>query len=409
MSFAYITLLTSESYVPGALVLAQVLKKKFHTKHKVAILLDSRGISPKSLELIKDAYDDIIPIDDKTISLSLADVVQKLGRQELSITFSKILLWNQTKYDKLVYLDSDTLPLKPLDSLFEHDVAPHQVAASPDIGWPDIFNSGLLVLAPDAGIHKELVEFSGKKDASFDGADQGLLNEYFHLTPKSSNWKRLPFVYNVTPSENYQYLPAVTRFFKDINLLHFIGGSKPWHAKISPDSTLSSDAKFRQLWWDEFNKYYTDESTRIGLLSINTIKGEGYKLDFSKLKNTWDQDVAEELALVSIDPPQPSHPKIFPWEHRSDQRPATRSFNPAQDAGSDPELTARQRKLDTKLNQSIETSLSSSAAPVSSTKNLKKSYEFNDTDNKFNPDKSLDEILKLPIKLLTKKREQEKK
>lgn len=408
MTSAYITLLTSESYVAGALVLALVLKKKFHTQYKLAILLDSSNISEKSLELIKDIYDDIIPINDKTISLSIAEVVDKLGRKELSITFSKILLWNQTKYDKLVYLDCDTLPLKSLDSLFDHEVAPFEVAASPDIGWPDIFNSGLLVLKPHEAVHLELVEFSGKKDASFDGADQGLLNEFFHLTPKTSKWKRLPFLYNVTPSDNYQYLPALTRFFKDINLLHFIGGSKPWHSKVNT-TQASSDAKFHQLWWDEFNKYYTDESTRIGLLNINTIKGEGYKLDFAKLKNSWDEQVTDDLALVSLGAEEYSHPKIFPWEQRSEQRPPTRSFQPTKDGGSDPELAARQRKLNTRLNKSIETSLSSSSAPSSTSKNLKKSYEFNDTDNQFNPDKSLDEILKLPIKLLSKKREQEKK
>lgn len=426
---AFITLLTSESYIPGTLVLGKTLKTELKTDYKLAILLDSTNITEKSLAHIKEVYDDIIPIDDKVISSSISKVIDKLGREELSITFSKILLWNQTKYEKLIYIDSDTLPLKSLDHLFTefgHDLQHHEIVASPDIGWPDIFNSGLLILKPHNETYEKLVEFSSNQDASFDGADQGLLNEYFHLsTPlKKSNWKRLPFIYNVTPSSNYQYLPALTRFFKDINLLHFIGSNKPWLTNSnSKDSQISSsDFDFHQLWWDKFNKYFTDESTRIGLLNINHIKGEGATLNFSKLVNSWDSEAVvkneevpnlSELSSHLLETKIEEAPKLFPWEQRDDYRPPTRVFNYSETTyDDDDKKSISTNKISSTLNKDIETSPSTQTAKpqTSSSASLKKHYQFNDNqDNKFNPDKSLDEVSKLPIKLLSKKRESESK
>ena len=49
----------------------------------------------------------------------------------------------------------------------------------------------------------------------------------------------------MTPNyrQDYQYLPAFNRFFKDIKVLHFIGQVKPWHY----ENVLASDlANFHQ-------------------------------------------------------------------------------------------------------------------------------------------------------------------
>lgn len=356
MTKAFVTLVTSEAYVAGALVLAQTLKKEHKTKYPVAVLLDPRGVGEKSEQLLRAIFDAVVPIDGDLTGLP-AEVEAKLGRPELAATYAKILVWN-TNYDQVVYLDSDTLPLKNIDKLFDEygHIGSHEVAASPDIGWPDIFNSGLLVLKPDPAIFNQLKSFA-KTHESFDGADQGLLNEFFHLQPPVSGWHRLPFVFNVTPSDNYQYLPALTRFYDQIHLVHFIGATKPW-------SKAADSSKFTELWWAKFNKYYTDETTRIGLLNINTIRGEAHALDFPKGPNTWDDvaPVTESLsrALVAS--------KVFPWEER--ERPApTRVFNQTYEGQDAP----------------------------------KESDNFADSVA-FNPDESLDRISKLPIQLLSKKR-----
>jgi glycogenin glucosyltransferase len=109
------------------------------------------------------------------------------------------------KYSKIVYLDADVLPLRPLTQLFS---LPNRFSACPDSGWPDCFNSGVMVFEPkesDFGGMVKLMEDARKGDAalegmgigsgngSFDGADQGLLNEWFSEEGQGGDWNRLSF------------------------------------------------------------------------------------------------------------------------------------------------------------------------------------------------------------------------
>jgi hypothetical protein len=73
----------------------------------------------------------------------------------------------------------------------------------PDVGWPDIFNSGVMVFSPGEDKYKEIVGLL-KEKGSWDGADQGLLNEW-----RGANWNRLSFTYNTTPTAAYTYVPPL--------------------------------------------------------------------------------------------------------------------------------------------------------------------------------------------------------
>ena len=103
---------------------------------------------------------------------------------------TKITAWLLNDYDKMIFLDANTLVLKPCDELFNYS----ELSAVPDNHWPDIFNSGVFVLEPNEQTYHELLSLS-MESGSFDLADQGLLNTYF------SDWfldrdKHLPGIYN---------------------------------------------------------------------------------------------------------------------------------------------------------------------------------------------------------------------
>src|SRR5262245_60895119 len=148
-----------------------------------------------------------------------------MGRPDLVYAFTKIALWRQTQFRKIVYLDADVVVLRALDELFNIE-APF--AAAPDIGWPDAFNTGVMVIAPDMGEYWALQTMAASGD-SFDGADQGLLNQYY----EHRDWHRLKFTYNCTPSAQYQWEPAYRYYKRDIGAVHFIGKDKPWTSRRS--------------------------------------------------------------------------------------------------------------------------------------------------------------------------------
>jgi glycogenin glucosyltransferase len=91
---------------------------------------------------------------------------------------TKLHVWNLLQFEKVVYLDADTLVIENIDELFEIQSS---FAASPDIFPPDKFNAGVLVIQPNASVFHEMISLVGVL-SSHDGGDTGFLNSYF------SNW-----------------------------------------------------------------------------------------------------------------------------------------------------------------------------------------------------------------------------
>lgn len=118
----------------------------------------------------------------------------KIGRPDLSSVLTKLHVFRLTQYSKIIFLDADVLPVRPLSHLF---TLPYEFSAVPDVGWPDIFNSGMMVLTPGEDRFQEIRELVRSR-GSWDGGDQGILNEW-----RGENWHRLSFTYNTTPTAAY--------------------------------------------------------------------------------------------------------------------------------------------------------------------------------------------------------------
>ncbi|XP_005189085.1 glycogenin-1 isoform X4 [Musca domestica] len=248
--FAWVTLTTNDTYSLGALVLAHSLRRA-GTVHQLAVLV-TPGVSESMREKLKDVYNVVqeVNIMDSQDAANLA----LLSRPELGITFTKLHCWRLVQFEKCVFLDSDTLVLQNCDELFERE----EFSAAPDVSWPDCFNSGVFVFQPSQTTYDKIVEFA-LKNGSFDGGDQGLLNQYFADWATSDIKKRLPFLYNVTAYASYCYLPAFKQFRDKIKILHFAGKMKPWlmhynsQSKVASVPTDYSHANdLIQMWWNIF-------------------------------------------------------------------------------------------------------------------------------------------------------------
>jgi len=170
-----------------------------------------------------------------------------MGRPDLLFAFTKIALWRQTQFRKIVYLDADIVALRSMDELFDID-APF--AAAPDVGWPDAFNTGVMVITPDMGEYWALQTMAATGD-SFDGADQGLLNQYY----EHRNWHRLKFTYNTTPNAQYQWEPAYRYYKRDISAVHFIGKDKPWTAGRKGPGGYGVYNELLARWWAVYDRH----------------------------------------------------------------------------------------------------------------------------------------------------------
>ena len=235
----YCTLVMTPDYLPGAAVLAHSLRES-GTSRKLACLITQDSLPATTVQELQSLYNYVIPVE--RLGTPFPANLYLMNRPDLLYTLSKINLWRLAQFRKVVYLDADVVALRAPDELFDtHDA----FAASPDIGWPDIFNTGVMVLAPSDGEYHALRTMALAGD-SFDGADQGLLNQYFEHRP----WKRLSFTYNCTPNAGYQYEPAYRYFKSRISLVHFIGANKPWQRGKS--AGLEVGGAYGELvgrWW----------------------------------------------------------------------------------------------------------------------------------------------------------------
>ncbi|PWN36799.1 nucleotide-diphospho-sugar transferase [Meira miltonrushii] len=325
--FAFVTLVTTDHYLPGALVLAHSLRQAHTTTSKPAgaltpadlanlgaaglsnrtsidkkvdlvCLVTPATVSVRTVKTLVRYFDKVVgveplsfsslaaakanergnPKDRHSVEAKAARKVRNETRQKLALlgrpdlgetsgaALTKLHAWRLTGYDKIVFLDADILVLRPITHLFS---ITSSLAASPDIGWPDAFNSGLMVLTPSLTTFSAMREFA-IQSGSWDGADQGFLNDFFGGEHGSidagpgGGWQRLPFRYNVTPNAGYTFAPAYERYGSGIMTAHFIGQHKPWNrpkpsAPSSRSSSSQSPANYDSLlyrWHVAFEECY---------------------------------------------------------------------------------------------------------------------------------------------------------
>ncbi|XP_078614509.1 uncharacterized protein LOC144883765 isoform X3 [Branchiostoma floridae x Branchiostoma japonicum] len=287
---AFVTLVTNDSYSFGALVLGQSLRA-VHTTRKLAILVTPL-VSDNIREQLGKVYDDVHVVD--VVDSGDTEKLALLSRPELGITFTKLHCWRLTNYTKAVFLDADTLVLRNVDDLFDKE----ELSAVPDIGWPDCFNSGVFVFRPSEDTYQALLQCA-TTTGSFDGGDQGLLNTFFSDWGTKDISRHLSFLYNMTSTIHYSYLPAFNRFGGEVKIVHFIGPIKPWHHQyntssgtVKPhpnqDSSLPPHhMDFLQAWWDVF-------MNRVKPL----LEGQGQILSGDHADDT--QDITSQLAQLQV-------------------------------------------------------------------------------------------------------------
>nr|GEW84153.1 UDP-glucuronate:xylan alpha-glucuronosyltransferase 2 isoform X1 [Tanacetum cinerariifolium] len=244
---AYATVLhSSESYVCGAITLAQSLLKTGTTRDLI-LLIDTSISVPKRQALAAAGW---------TIRI-IKRIRNKQAKNNTynMYNYTKLRLWQLTDYHKIIFIDSDIIVLRNLDHLFSYP----QLAAKSD--HDSIFNSGVMVIEPS---NCTFMHFTQRMNEiiSYNGGDQGFLNEFFvywHILPKNVN----SFTF-FSPNITTEALNIRNRLFAadppQLYAIHYFG-IKPW--LCYRDYDCNWDIKYLRMyasdmahhrWWKVYDE-----------------------------------------------------------------------------------------------------------------------------------------------------------
>jgi alpha-N-acetylglucosamine transferase len=245
MKTAYVTTLCNgEGYLPGVEALGKSLEAH-GTKVPRVVLATADVLADARRNLTEQGWEirDVEPLANPN-----PETAQLFDR--FRNVYTKLRAWELVEFDKIVLLDADVITLQNIDDLFERP----SISAAPDFFLPDRFNSGLIVIDPSKETFNRMLEALWDTP-SYDGGDQGFLNN-FH-----SDWyamdvsHRLPAGYNLQ-NFIFQFLrghPSLREALqREAKVVHY-SVQKPWQAK--PALTGGSEA-----WWNAYFGAHPEEA-----------------------------------------------------------------------------------------------------------------------------------------------------
>jgi alpha-N-acetylglucosamine transferase len=238
MKRAYVTLLCSgDSYVPGVEALGRSLHES--GTRVPLVVLTTPEVPEAAKRQLADAGWELRAIDPIPNPAPNEELLFARYRN----TYTKLRAFGLEGIDKAVFLDADTIVLSNVDELFERPA----FAAAPDFFMTDRFNSGVMVVEPSPELFARMNAVL-HESPTYDGGDQGFLNQFFSDWWNMSAAHRLPARYNMHHFV-YQFLTAHAslrrQFEREVKIVHYTL-QKPW---LVPTLTGGS-----RLWW----RYYTE-------------------------------------------------------------------------------------------------------------------------------------------------------
>ncbi|CAH1420047.1 unnamed protein product [Lactuca virosa] len=220
---AYVTLLYGDEFMLGARVLGKSIRDTRSTKDMVILVSDGVSDYAKSL-LQADGW--IVN------QISLLENPNQVRPTRFWGVYTKLKIFNMTNYDKVVYLDADTIVVKNIDILFKCG------KFCANLKHSERLNSGVMVVEPSEKLFKDMIS-KVTTLFSYTGGDQGFLNAYYSGFPSArvfdptisrpvAEMERLSTIYNADVGL-YMIANKWMVDEKEISVIHYtLGPLKPW-------------------------------------------------------------------------------------------------------------------------------------------------------------------------------------
>lgn len=234
MRQAYVTLLSSENYLEAVLVLNRSLRATNSDFPLVCGMTDT--IQNPTVKRI--LYEEGIIVENIPSLEYNESTKKKYFNYPVLNTASKINLFSLKNYDKLVYIDADTMMLKNSDSLFNYPDG--AMIKDEEYGF-----SGAFVFCPRN--HKE--EFYKCIITHCDCFDGDLLGNLWVMTRNDPDYQ--------IPAEFCTNFNNSNRDYEGIFIVHFCNETKPW---LNPEE-FSQDNPVIQ----RYNNYLREIRYKYGL------------------------------------------------------------------------------------------------------------------------------------------------
>ncbi|KAJ4910678.1 Inositol phosphorylceramide glucuronosyltransferase 1 [Raphanus sativus] len=226
---AYVTLLYGDEFLLGVRVLGKSIRDTGSHKDMVALVSD--GVSDYSNKLLKaDGW--------KVEKISLLANPNQVHPTRFWGVYTKLKIFNMTAYNKVVYLDADTIVVKNIDDLFKCS------KFCANLKHSERLNSGVMVVEPSQALFNDMMR-KVKTLSSYTGGDQGFLNSYYpdfpnarvfdpSLTPEELKTRAVPDMERLSTLYNADvglYMLANKWMVDDskLRVIHYtLGPLKPW-------------------------------------------------------------------------------------------------------------------------------------------------------------------------------------
>ena len=199
--------------------------------------------------------------------------------------FTKLVLWTWTEFERIVYLDADTLVTRDISGLFtclpadaNEDPASCDFAATLDYAdgaFRKGFNMGVFALKPSLKTFTAYLELS-QKDTSYDliMAEQGMLNKVHESVP----WHRLNLIHNANLAIYMQDRDLWERNAGEICVIHYTM-AKPFN--------LVEGNEHERTWSPVAQWFKQAETTAIVITSTGLYGKVMAKAQLLALKQLW--------------------------------------------------------------------------------------------------------------------------